>query len=155
MLDMSPGRNNREVFLNVRNLDRATQKGIRRGFYNLGDHLSSELSKEMLSKNKTGRVYFRRNRGGGRRRHTASAAGQTAANRRGTMRKARGYQIRGSDQMEFGIRSGRGADYAEFLENGTRNMEARPSVGNAVQATQRDAFTGFSDAIESSIEELG
>ena len=132
MLEVLSSQNNRRVVLRIKNLDAATDRGIRQGFFRLGARLKAELQKEVLVKNKTGRVYRR-----GRRRHRSSGAGQTPANLTGNYRKNIGFQIRGATQMQFGIHDG--APYAVFLEEGTSKMEARPGLGNAVKAVSRDA----------------
>ena len=92
----------------IKNLDMATRAGIRQGLYNLGSNLKQTSSKEMLKRNKTGRVY--RYKG---RRHQASARGETAANRSGKLRKSIDFQVQGSEGLRFGA----SAPYAEFLEN--------------------------------------
>ena len=106
----------------------------------------------MLAKNKLGKVYISRDSIGRRRRHRASAPGQTAANRTGRLRKARSFKLRGSDQLEFGFKSGLGADYAKFVEEGTRNMGARPGLRNTVKAVRRTGTTGFARSIELELE---
>lgn len=139
------------TFQQVDNLDLLTYRGIRQGFERLGNELKKELNREVLKKDKSGRTYIRRDRAGRRRRHVASARGQTPANRTGTYRRAIGYQLRGGEQMEFGIRDS--VDYAEFLEKGTRKMAPRPGVGNAVKAKQRDAMTFFEGSLDIALNE--
>jgi len=151
---LKPGPRNKKAFIAIEELEKRTERGLRQGFFELGDDLNTELSKQMLAKNKRGRVYVRRIRGGTRRRHKSSAPGQTPANRTGTMRRARGYQLFGSDQLEWGIRSGKGADYAKFLESGTGRMSARPGLRNTVRATQRNAHNDFSKNIERELTKL-
>ena len=154
MPNMKQGARNKRAFIAIDELEKRTQRGIRQGFFALGDDLNNELSKQMLAKNKRGRVYITRIKGGSRRRHKASAPGQTPANRSGAMRRARGYQIRGSDQLEWGIRSGRDAEHAEFLESGTSRMSARPGLRNTVRATQRNAHNDFSTNIDQELTKL-
>lgn len=139
MLEEGPG--NKKAFDSVKKAPRITIEGIRQAFFQIGKDHIDELNRQMLSRDKEGRFYNVRTRTGRRRRHRASAAGQTAANRTGRMRKGRGFQLSGSDQLEFGIR---GAPYASFLERGTRNMEARPSLGNTVRAIERNTTNRFS-----------
>lgn len=151
---LKQGARNKRAFIAIEELEKRTARGLRQGFFALGDDLNTELSKQMLAKNKSGRVYVRRVRGGARRRHKSSAPGQTPANQSGRMRRARGYQLSGSDQLEWGIRSGKGAEHAEFLENGTSKMSARPGLRNTVRATQRNAHNDFSKNIERELTKL-
>lgn len=144
------GKNNREIFLSLENIEENTRRGIRQGFFRLGALLQKNLRKAVIAKNKTGRVYRNgRTKTGRKRRHRASGPGQTPANFSGNYRKNIGYQIKGSETMEFGIRDG--APYAEFLENGTKNMAARPGVGNTVKATEKDAQRFFESSIENNL----
>lgn len=146
MLSFKGGSGNNRVFIQVDDLDNRTQRGIRQGFFRLGDELVRTLRKQVLEKNKRGRTYIRRDRAGRRRRHIASAPGQTPANRTGNYRKNADYKLRGSKQLEFGILEG--APYATFLENGTSRMAARPGLGNSVKENQRNARTFFESSIE-------
>jgi HK97 gp10 family phage protein len=110
----------------IKNLDGATRAGIRLGLYNLGTNLKKTASKEMLDKkSKRGRLY--RYKG---RPHRASAPGQTAANRSGTLRKSINFAVQGSEGLTFGAR----ASYAAFLEQGTSKMLPRPTLQNSMKA---------------------
>lgn len=146
MLDIVSGRRNARVFKQINEIEDRTRRGIRQGFFRLGNDLVRTLSEEVLKKNKRGRTYTRKDRIGRRRRHVASAPGQTPANRTGNYRKNAGYQLRGAEQLEFGIRDG--APYGIFLEEGTRKMAPRPGLTNAVKANERNARTDFSGSIE-------
>ncbi len=146
MLDIMDGRQNARVFRQIDEIEERTKRGIRQGFFRLGNDLVRTLSQETLKKNKRGRTYTRRDRIGRRRRHVASAPGQTPANSTGNYRKNAGYQIRGSSQLEFGIRDG--APYGIFLEEGTKKMAPRPGLGNAVKANERNARTDFDSSLD-------
>ena len=150
MSTIREGDNNREVFLSLENIEDNTRRGIRQGFFRLGRLMELTLRREVMSKNKTGRVYRNgKTKTGRQRTHRASAAGETPANRSGNYRKNIGYQIKGSDSMEFGVRDG--AEYAEYLEDGTKNMAPRPGVGNTVRDTEEDAQRFFESSIETSL----
>ena len=151
MLSIKGGQNNQSTFNQVDNLEELTRRGIRQGFFRLGNELKKELNREVLAKNKRGKTYIRRDRIGRRRRHVASAAHQTPANRTGAYRRAIGYQLRGSEQLEFGIRDT--VDYGLYLEIGTKHMRARPGVGNAVKVKQRGAMTFFEGSLEAALNE--
>lgn len=141
MLSLKEGPGNNRVFVQIDDLDNRTERGIRQGFFRLGARFKQELNKQILEKNKTGRTYIRRDRAGRRRRHVASAPGQTPANMSGNYRRNIGFTLRGAQQLEVGIREG--APYAKSLEMGTRRMAPRPGVGNTVKSTTRDARTFF------------
>ena len=119
-----------------------TQKGIRRAFFDIGKELMTSLNEEVLRGKKTGRLYILRTRSGRRRRHIASAPGETPANITGKYRRSRGF-INQTTQLTFGLRQ----DYAEYLEVGTRRMRARPGLGNAIEANERDIIRDFQDGI--------
>lgn len=151
MFKLDPNKKNRRVQIQIKNLDKITIRGIRQGFFKLGSALKNELNADVLKKDKTGKVYKVRTRAGRRgvgkgRRHRSSAPGQTPANVTGTYRKNIGYEIHGSDKLEFGIRDG--APYAKFLEEGTGRMKPRPGLGNTVNKFQGQANEYFSGELE-------
>lgn len=149
MLKFTPDPGNDRVFFQLSKADDKTKRGIRQGFFRLGARLKLEMNRAVLAKNKSGRVYIRTDRSGRRRLHRASAPGQTPANRTGNYRRNIGFQIRGSKQLEFGVRNG--AKYAVFLEKGTSRMKPRPGVGNAVKATTRDARNFFESSLQTEL----
>lgn len=114
----------------INNIESLYKRGMRQGWFRVGNILSEELNRQVLNTPKTGRTYSRRDRIGRRRRHRASAPGETPANMTGEYRRSRGYEIRGSDQLEFGLRDPK----SKFLEAGTRRMDPRPGIANAVKA---------------------
>lgn len=147
---------NRDIFLSLENIDENTRQGIRQGFFRLGRLLQMNLRKEVIKRNKTGRVYSAgKTKKGRQRRHRASAPGETPANRSGNYRKNIGYQIHGSESMEFGVREG--VEYAVWLEEGTKDKNGnvkiapRPGVGNTVKDTEKDAQRFFDSALESEL----
>jgi len=137
---LEPGRGNKRAFDSIKNAPRETRRALRQANFQIGKDHIDELNRQMLAKDKTGRFYVRRTRTGRRRLHRASAPGQTAANRTGRMRKSRGFQLSGSDKLEFGIR---GAPYAAFLERGTKNIQPRPSLLNTVNAVERNTTNRY------------
>jgi len=61
--------------------------------------------------------------------HRASAPGEYPANRSGALVRSVGVDVK-NKQLTFG----EGADYAKYLEHGTRNMEARPHLRRSADA---------------------
>jgi len=145
MIKMIPDLNNKRVFLQLKTLEKMTERSIRHGFFDLGQDLKRSANKEILRKPKGGRVYIVRSRSSGRRRrHVASAPGETHANMFGDLRRSLGWIVRGASQMEFGYGVDRDApDHAPWVENGTKNMAARPSLKNAVEGSDRDGTDYF------------
>lgn len=126
----------------LKNIDWITKKAIRRGLYDTGKDLFDYANKDILSKNKTGKVY--RIRG---RRHQSSAPGQSWANLTGKARKSLNFKVSGADKLTFGASQ----DYAKFLEKGTVHMKPRPTLKNSINKNNRNIIKNIGNAI---IEEL-
>lgn len=130
--------NNKKVFGKLEMLEPLMKKGIRQGMFKSGKSLIGRANAEILRKPKSGLVYIRVDRAGRRRRHVASAPGETHANMTGATRRSLSYQLHGISQLEFGygVSQGKSApEYAEFLEFGTPGgrMAARPSLRLALE----------------------
>jgi len=147
MIEIHEGHGNKAVYISIDRIDENTRRGIRQGFFRLGSSLRRTASRQILSKNKTGRIY-RIRRGKTYRRHRASAPGESPANLSGNYRRKIGFQIRGHKEMEFGGR----ADHSHFLEDGTTRMEPRPGLGNAVKAEERNSVTYFESEISRNLK---
>ncbi len=128
-------------------LDHEMTRSTRKSLFRIGDEFNEELNRQVLKKPRSGRTYVRKIGEGGRRRHVASRAGESPANRTGRYRKGRGYNIRGNQQLEWGIRD---VPYSKFLESGTRNMAPRPGVQNTYKAKQNQ----IPSIIESDLKNL-
>ena len=144
------GRENRKTFLAIQNMDQVSRRVMRQGWQRFGKDLRDEASKEILRKPKSGRTYIRRDRAGRRRRHIASAPGETHANRTGATRRGLSWKVRGSTEMEFGygvIHQRPATAWSGFLEFGTMKMEPRPSLQNAIAARTRTALNHFESSL--------
>lgn len=119
----------------LRDLDHhneAMKRGTRLAFYSIGKENVRE-TKELIKKGpKTGRLYRLKGR---KYRHRASAPGEPPANLTGRLRKGVDFEVRGSDQMQFGDR----VFYGFFLERGTKKMRPRPHLSRAVKKNERYA----------------
>jgi len=148
-IDLSINGEGERHLATIKRSGRITAAAVRRAWFEFAGDLHREANKEILAKNKTGRVYWIRTRGGRRRRHIASAPGQTHANRTGRLRKALSWRVRGVVGLDFGYGiAASSPKYASFVEFGTRKMEARPSIGNAVRAvTSRTVEREYSDSL--------
>ncbi len=142
------------VFKSLENLENATRRSIRQAWFELAKDLKQEANKEILRRPKGGRTYIIRTRGGRRRRHVASAPGETHANLTGALRRSLSWKVYGVDSMEFGYGVSTTAQneapiYAGAIEFGRKDgsIEARPSLLNAITATQRNAEKYFEIAM--------
>lgn len=140
---MKIDRDSRRVLLKATKLVAITQRSIRHGWFALGGDLRRTANKEILRRPKSGIVYYIRGPSGRRRRHVASAPGETHANRSGTLRRSLGWIVRGHKSLEFGYGVDKPApDYAE-IEIGYGNVKPRPSLLNAIRDTNRNATRYF------------
>ncbi len=130
MFSLKPDKATKKVLLDIGKLDKDIKKGIKSGLQELGANMVRTGENQALNEPKYGREYKRKGR-----THRASAPGQSPALDTGNYFKNFDYESHSWKSMEFG----NNADYAEFLEFGTKRMEPRPGVENAVIATQRNA----------------
>ena len=121
-------------------LDNRVKQGIRQGMFDSGHALIKRAGAEILRKPKSGHTYIVLSKSGRRRRHVASAPGETHANLTGDARKSLSFQIDGVTSFEFGygVSSGKTApDYVEELE------KTRPSLQNAIRDKNQDMIQHF------------
>lgn len=143
---------NERAFRSIREMPQRTQNAIRQAFYYIGKDLREYSQKLIASKNKSGRVYLVRVNGISRK-HQSSAPGEAPANLTGNLKASLGFEVRGSEQMEFGSRAEAPkagispkqavADYALSLEVGTSKMAARPYLKPAVDANTGNGVQHF------------
>lgn len=138
---------NKRSFESAENIAANTAFGIEKAFYFTGKNLISEFNRQVLSKEKSGRLYIRRTRTGARRKHIASGPGETPANRRGMYRKGIDFNVQGAVQLVFG----NSVEYAGFLEIGTSRMKARPGLSNTIEASERNIIRNFAGNIEAQL----
>lgn len=135
----------RRVLVKAKNLKKLTRRSIRHGWFALAKDLKQTANTEILRKPKSGRVYIVRGPSGRRRRHVASAPGETHANLSGTLRRSLGWIVRGHTGMEFGYGVDKAApDYAE-IELGFGKIKPRPSLENAIRETNRNSVRYFTE----------
>ena len=146
----------KKVVIKIGNLRRLTKSGVEAGAYTSAKGLMKTTSAEILKKPKGGRTYIRKGPSGRRRRHIASAPGETHANMSGTLRRSLGFKVN-PRQIEFGygVDQGNAPDYAGFVEFGTSRMKARPSLFNGIKAERRNFQNNFSREIGKRLEGRG
>ena len=132
----------------INSLDMNMKKGIRQGFFAAGSNLKDRARRNMLDGPFTGKIRRKRN---SRRKHQASARGQTPHSDSGRTRKSIGFQIAGADSMQFGAGGrGSGVNWVKFLE--PKDKLDRPLLGNAVRDNQAVTIRAFQDAISKAID---
>jgi len=129
------------------------RQALRQTFFFMGKTLKTKTRKAITSKKgKTGHVYFikrtvksGKNKGAAvRRRHRASAPGETHANLSGKLRDSIGWQVHGTNSLEFGYGvepSKPAPEHAsiEFEHNGQK-ANARPSLRNNIEGSSFETF---------------
>lgn len=150
-------RNSRAVVERIGRLGELTQSGVEHAAYTSAKGLQKAINAEILHKPKGGRVYVIRSATGRKRRHRASAPGETHANLTGKLRKSIGFKVN-PNQLEFGygVESKEAApDYAAGVEFGTKNMAARPSLQNGIKSERRNFQNNFEREIGKRLEGKG
>ncbi len=147
MIKVTPLPGNAKTMIAIEGTQRNWSRGIRQGFFELGRELVSDAKTAITKGPKTGKFYRVRGR---KRKHRASAPGQAPANITGKLRNSVGFQISGSDRMEFGYRDS--VDYGKYLERGTSRMEPRPNIGPTVDKNEKNAEVILSNNIARQIK---
>ena len=137
----------RKAELHIKNTAKLTRTAIRAGFYHVGKRNVSVASKDILAKDKTGRIYGIR-RGKVVRRHRASALGETFANLSGAARRTLGFAVHGSDSMEFGFKKNQKTFYTEILETSLN----RPALGNTVKSESGNSHRIFEQEAKKALQ---
>lgn len=145
-LDIVDAAGNSRAIESALNIAANTRFGVERALWQSGKDINAEFNRQVLAKDKSGKLYLVR-RGRTKRRHRASAPGQTAANISGNYRKSRDFNVDGAHQLTIGNT----AKYAGFLELGTSRMKARPGLANSIKASERDIIRNLSGEIEDAL----
>ncbi len=120
----------RRVIEKLIGLDNLTKQGIRQGMFDSGHGLIRNASAEILRKPKSGRTYYILDKAGRRRRHVASAPGETHANLTGAARRSLSFQLSGVSSFEFGYGVSTGKDAPDYVN---KLEKTRPSLQNAIR----------------------
>ena len=123
-------RESKYILRRLLNLPNPIHNAINEGFVTWGKELVKSAEDAALNENKYGEWYPNKIS----RIHRASAAGQTPAYKTGTWNKKLRFTAGSGLELEFG----NDAKYAAFLEEGTRKMEARTGLINALNKTERN-----------------
>ena len=126
MIGVKSDRRNKTTFVTIDKMPGANSKALRRALYEIGSESVNHLRKMIRSGDRSGRFYGS---------HQASAPGEPPAARPNSrLTRTLRYNVRGDFQCEFGDT----VPYGGWLEEGTKNMEARPHVIRTVIEKQRD-----------------
>jgi len=137
-------RENIGAIKNAEDMPVNTRYGIEKGLWQSGKDIGGAFNRQVKDKKtKTGRIYTWRDKAGRKRRHQASAPGQSPANRSGRYRRSFSFNVRREDELSI-IND---APYAGFLELGTSNMEPRPGLDNAIRASEADVLRNITTGI--------
>lgn len=139
-------RNSRKAIAKITGLDKLVKAGVESAAWTSGKGLRAATSQEILKRPKGGRVYVTRTRSGARRRHTASAPGETHANFSGALRRSLDFTVSATEiEFGYGVTKNNAPDYAEAIEFGRRDgsIEPRPSLQNGIKGERRNFQNNF------------
>jgi len=129
----------KSVLIDLQNMQGTTEKGLKKALSLIGGEVKREAQKLIKEGPKTGRMYGS---------HQASAPGEPPANRTGRLQRSLKYKTRNHREMTIGAY----AEYAGYLEAGTRKMKARPFVIKAVTNKVQEAHDIILESIKREIE---
>lgn len=136
-------------------IDKEMKAGIRYGLYNFGDKLRKDIRADILSKNKTGKVYIIK-KGNRRYRHRASASGEAPANLTGNLRASVGFDVQGID-MKIGYREisqkGRPVTYGGRLEVELKRNAIEQAINNNASDFKDFVLKGVDDKVVKKIQQ--
>lgn len=134
----------RKAVVKIHGLRRLTKDAVEYAAYTSGVGLVKTTSADIIRKPKGGRVYIRRDAAGRKRRHVASAPGETHANMTGALRRSLGFNVRGTElEFGYGVFRNDAPDYARAVEFGTKRMSPRPSLQNNIKAGRRNIMNNL------------
>ena len=130
------------VLVDIKTIKRKHEIALKNALNDIGSEVVNETANLIFNGPKTGRIYQYRGA-----RHQASSPGEAPANRTGRLAKSVDYKVRSHNEMTVG----ESAEYAGFLENGTRKMKPRPHLIVAVQNNARNTELAILEAVEQEI----
>lgn len=126
MIAIKADPNNKKVFLKFETLSDDILYEIEKAFWEIGKLVTKTLSDNILKTKKTGVLYKYKGRN-----LRASTSGEFPRNRSGFLRRSINFSVLGAHKMEVGL----SAEYAKYLQEGTRYMGRRQLLDEVVEAT--------------------
>lgn len=147
----------RKAIEKIRDMEKLTKSGIEFAAYTSAKGLQKTINAEILHKPKGGRVYIRKDSIGRRRKHRASAPGETHANMTGKLRRSLGFKVNTTElEYGYGVESKEAAPpYAARIEFGGGRIAARPSLQNGAKKERRNFQNNFEQQIGKRLEGKG
>lgn len=127
MIEINEASTNDAYLLKIMLAKQATDIALNAAWKEVGELVTNKLRYIIRNGPRTGRVYTFKGR-----KHQASAPGEAPANRTGRLARSVGYKASGHHTLVVGEE----AEYAGWLENGTKKMAKRPHLTVAVNETQ-------------------
>ena len=144
--------NDKEFIRRINAITGSLKLGQTDGLRQVGEALTRILRTDILSGAKSGDTRMTRIFGKSRL-HTASAGGESPANRTGNLVRSTSSVSKGSSQLEFGY--SKKALYGKYLELGTSKMEARPGLQNTVNSSNNLIRQYITQALERQLKTKG
>lgn len=112
-------RKTKSILVKIKHHEKFHKEGLVDAHHEIGARVIDRNKQLISSGPKTGRIYGT---------HQASAPGQSPANRSGRLLRSAKFLVHGWETMSVGQE----AEYATFLEDGTRRIAPRPNMIAAV-----------------------
>jgi len=133
-------RRTKQVLIDVTKLEGTTKRGLRLALHEIGSDVVRETARLIKAGPKTGKVYTFKGRP-----HQASAPGEAPANRTGQLANSGNYKVKNHQEMTVGET----AEYAGFLENGTKGrMAPRPHLIKAINNKAQDTVNSILESVK-------
>lgn len=142
MIEIKATQTAKKTLISIGEAPRLHKKALRLALNEVGSELVNLIANYIFRPPKTGRIYMFNGRA-----HQASAPGESPANRTGRLARSGDYKVRSYQEMVVGET----AEYAGFLEYGTRKMAPRPHIIRAVNAMRRNTITAILTNIQDQI----
>ena len=122
--------NNKKVYRKLYAMNIMTSRKLHDALHEIGQDYVKHME-DLMKGPKTGIIYKMKGQA-----HQASASGEPPAILTGKTFRSLYYEVRNSQELEFGARSA----YSGWLEDGTKKMDARPFAQRTIDDQRRDTL---------------
>ena len=129
MIRVQADPNNKKTFLKFETLADDIFYEVAKALDEIGKLVTKKLSSNILRTKKSGIMYKYKGR-----RLRASAAGEYPRNRSRFLRKSINYNVSSNTTLEVGL----SAEYAEYLQEGTKNIKKRKLLNEVIDDTDQE-----------------